>query len=110
MVTGSRDLEDAEHVTTQLARMKPEHVIVGDCRTGVDRIVRQWCKTFGVECEMLTADWSQFGKSAGPRRNRRLVRKAKEMGAFVLAFPRGGPGTLGCIELAKRAGLHVRIE
>lgn len=107
-VTGSRELEDAEFVWAQISRMQPEVVIVGDCSTGVDALTRQWCRVFGVRCEVLTADWAKFGKSAGPRRNRRLVRKAKEEGAFLLAFPRGGPGTRDCIAQAKRVGLHVR--
>lgn len=109
MVTGSRDLEDRDLVEGRLARLMPEQVRVGCCPTGVDRIVREWCarNLQPHQWAVFSADWRRLGKRAGPVRNRRLVRWAKENSAIVLAFPRGGPGTAHCIELAKRVGLHV---
>jgi YspA, cpYpsA-related SLOG family len=108
LVTGSRDLLDPDQVTYHLERLCAEHVFVGDCPTGADKFTRDWCAANGVRCEVFRADWQKDGKSAGPRRNRRMVRRAKECPpTFVLAFPRGGPGTADCIAQAKRAGLLV---
>jgi hypothetical protein len=108
-VSGSRHLQDVGVVSRALDRICAEEVIVGDCPTGADYFAREWCAWRGVRCHVIRADWRTYGKAAGPRRNLRLVRKARELGAqFLLAFPRGGPGTQNAIFHAERQGLAVR--
>lgn len=107
LVTGSRNLLDVGLVIEQLRRLRPDRVIVGDCPTGADRIARDWCKRTDVTVEVYRADWSREGRSAGPLRNAAMVRRAKELGATVLAFPRNGRGTADCIRKARAAGLTV---
>ncbi len=108
LVTGSRSLEDWGLVKAELEAERPNIVIVGDCPTGVDAFTRVWCICQSVTCRVYKADWRKHGRAAGPLRNSEMVRRAVELGATVLAFPRGGPGTRDCIFQAKRAGLSVR--
>lgn len=110
LVTGDRNLADVGLVQRRLDRFCAEWVIVGDCPTGADYFTREWCAWRGVRCEVFRADWQRLGKAAGPRRNRSMVRRIRELCGFVLAFPRGGPGTANCIELARRVDLPIRVS
>jgi len=111
LVTGSRWLCDVYAVERELERLCAEHVLVGDCPTGADLRAREWCRFNRVTCEVFNADWRSHGSSAGPRRNRRMVRRAVELQpTFVLSFYRGGPGTKDCVAQAIRAGLHVIVK
>jgi len=76
---------------------------VGDA-TGVDSVVRDWCIENGVRCKRFKANWKKFGKSAGPRRNRRMLDKFKP--TMLLEFP-GGSGTANCVAEARKREIIV---
>jgi hypothetical protein len=109
LVTGARDLSPLMRtiVYEALEIAGAQIVIVGDCQSGADKYARAWCRTTGVACEMYVADWAAHGRAAGPKRNQVMVDRAVELGAIVLAFPRGGPGTADCMRRAERAGLRI---
>lgn len=74
---------------------------VGDCPTGLDKIVR--CFIQGAE--VFNADWERHGKSAGPIRNREML--TVRFGVDILvAFP-GGKGTADCVAQARALGIKV---
>lgn len=85
-------------------------VVHGDCPTGADRYAKLWALFnygFGVREERHPAQWDKFGKFAGPKRNREMVDKGADR---VLAFPhKDSKGTWGLIDLARAAGLDVRV-
>jgi hypothetical protein len=51
------------------------------------------------------ANWKQYGKSAGYRRNTQMLEEGKP--DIVIAFP-GGRGTEMMCEIAETAGITVR--
>lgn len=51
---------------------------------------------------ILDSEWRTYGRSAGPKRNLRMVRYAE--GGGIIAFP-GGRGTVNCCRQAKDHGL-----
>lgn len=77
-------------------------VVVGDCPTGLDKCVREWCP----EARVFEADWEAHGKAAGPIRNRKMVQAADLLVAF---WDGKSQGTLSAIREAARAGVPVRI-
>lgn len=80
-------------------------VVVGDCPTGVDAIVRDACEAWGLHVKVYVADWHEFGRRAGPYRNGQMVAD----GAIrCLAFP-GGRGTADCMRQAAGALIPVSI-
>jgi hypothetical protein len=83
-------------------------VVVGDCPTGVDAIVRDYARKHNRDLEVFCADWKRHGRKAGPIRNGEMVRATVAEGGAVrcLAFP-GGNGTSDCIRQAKAAGVSV---
>lgn len=124
IVTGSRDWPDPKAVWLALAEFANTlsqgtlTVVHGDCPTGADRAAARWCRlpvngprTVAVVEEPHPADWAQYGRAAGPIRNREMVDAGADL---VLAFPLPGPkslskGTWDCIGAAEAHGIPVRV-
>ena len=115
LVTGSRNLPIAaeEFVKACIAQdlkqrfgisdLKKVNFIVGDCKTGLDAIVRQHAYVKKV----FKADWQQYGRAAGPARNQEMV---NEMPNVCYAFPYGvSRGTLDCVRKAQRANIATIV-
>lgn len=107
LCTGGRDYADSNTVLRLFDQVNPGHVFVGDCPTGLDKFVRDWCELRGVECSVFRADWTNHGRAAGPKRNIEMVIAALAEGCRVaFAFP-GGAGTHHCAATASGKGLIV---
>lgn len=111
VVTGSREnghlLMDLVCYTLSLA--EPDFLILGDCPTGVDAFALAWACCNDVKRKRHIADWRGLRKKAGPVRNGEMVAHGVLLGAEVIAFPRGGPGTADCMKQARAAGLPVHV-
>lgn len=79
-------------------------VIVHGGASGADDLADEWAATNHVPVLVFKADWTSFGKSAGPIRNQKMMQTAKP--DLVLAFP-GGRGTADMTTRAKAAGIEV---
>lgn len=123
LFTGGRDYTDravAWRVMHWLwSQCKPTDfhftVIVGDCPTGLDKMVRLWTRKQAryykdnvsdrVKLIIGEADWKGLGRRAGPVRNRWMCeRKPKPW--LCVAFP-GSDGTNGCVKFAKEYEIPV---
>ncbi len=83
----------------------PIKIIHGACPTGADRVADAWAKRNMMPVKSFPADWDQFGKGAGPRRNQQMVDTKPN---YCLAFP-GGAGTRDCVQRCEDAGIMVFI-
>ena len=109
LVTGGRHATDhvaAHAIDFALSELSPELVIQGGAG-GVDAIARVWASAVGVPCLTIDAAWGKFGKSAGPIRNKWMLKYGKP--DLVVAFP-GGRGTESMVRLAEDAGVEVIRE
>lgn len=79
-------------------------VVIHGAADGADLLAGQWAWNAEVAVVECPADWSRYGRSAGPRRNAEMLRDHKP--DAVLAFP-GGRGTEGMVALALKAGVPV---
>lgn len=111
--TGGRDYANRPAVASELRGALIGYpgdlrVIVGDCPTGADALVREWCAdAVGVELRVFRADWKTHGMSAGPMRNAEMVTAALELSVdCAFAFP-GGKGTADCVQRCEAAGIRV---
>lgn len=112
LITGSRTWVDNRLIYDELDTMRFSlrghlTIVHGGCPKGADAIASRWARGFDDVSEVIhRADWSQFGRSAGPRRNAEMV---KAGAAFCLAFIRNAsPGATGCALLAEQHGIEVR--
>ena len=116
LVTGSRDWEgiQAENkvyrvldkvLDLSLVLGQPLTLVHGDCPTGADPCADRWGRRRESEVVMepYPADWTIYGKAAGPVRNGVMVSRGADM---CIGFLRNGSkGTRGCLDLAKDAGI-----
>lgn len=96
IVTGGRDYDNSLTVNKVLSIINPDMVIQGGA-SGADGLALAWAKTNGKEHDTIKADWTKYGKSAGPKRNAAMLRKYPM--ATVVAFP-GDTGTADCVSKA----------
>jgi len=104
--SGGRDHKNRDLINKVLNGLNPVGVIVGDCPTGVDLFVREWCVENKVTHTVFKAYWNQLGLSAGPARNKKMVMFGKSLGAVLIAF-KGNKGTKDCSMQAKAIGMIV---
>ncbi len=110
IVCGGRNYQDREHIYSVLdemhARVPLTTLIHGNAR-GVDSYANEWAAG-KVQTLTFTPLWEEYGKSAGPKRNQRMLNDGKP--DIVVAFP-GGRGTADMIARAEAAGVKVvRID
>ena len=73
---------------------------------GPDRIGKLWADDYGYPVKTYPADWDNFGKSAGYRRNEEMVKNADALIAF---WDGKSPGTKHMIDLALKKPLDIII-
>lgn len=81
-------------------------VIVGDCETGLDLYVREFCEAHKSQLNhaVFEADWPKYGKAAGPKRNTVMVQMKPDL---LLSFP-GGRGTADMTRQSEAAGIKIQ--
>ena len=108
IVCGGRDYADRARVFEVLDHILLtrgiSEVIQGECPTGADRWAREWALNRDVPLTRCRAEWENYGKRAGPIRNRHMLTLKPD---GVVAFDTGGRGTLDMITAAQEAGVPV---
>lgn len=107
IVTGSRYLTDYDLLVDALDALDPTLVIHGGAN-GADALAGFWALDNLVSVQIYPANWARDGRRAGPIRN--AIMLSQNQDATLLAFPRGGPGTAGCIRLAHEYRMRVVIS
>ena len=108
IIAGSRNLEDYGLVVEAInkAHWDPSLIISGGAK-GIDALGEQWATTNSIPVEVYPADWKQFGRAAGPIRNREMAKNAE---ALIAIWDGKSKGTKSMIELAQKAGLAVYVH
>lgn len=109
IVTGSRDWADEKAIRDAFEALPAgeQHTIVHGGARGADALAGKVARSLGFEVEIHPADWSRYGRSAGPKRNRKMASLGADL---VLAFPLPSSiGTLDMIEVSRSAGIPVRV-
>jgi len=89
IVCGGRTYEDRARVFEVLDFLAPREIAHG-AALGADTLAGEWAMERQVPCSRFKALWETEGRSAGPKRNRRMFASFEPDG--TVAFP-GGAGT-----------------
>jgi hypothetical protein len=118
IVCGGRDFTDRDLLFSELDKHSADWgpfkvVIEGGQRTrdkvtgkiigGADYWAACWADERGVSHETYKANWTEFGRAAGPLRNQRMIDEGKP--DLIIAFP-GGTGTHDMISRGNKAKLQ----
>ncbi len=78
-------------------------LVISGTAKGMDTIGESWAAWRRVPVQRIPADWGSWGRSAGPRRNGRMV----AMADALVCLHDGGPGSADVMRQAREKGLVV---
>ena len=101
-IVGCRDYNNREEFTSLMDTFfKNQNIteIVSGGASGADRMAKDYAQERGLAYKEFPADWNQYGKAAGPIRNKEIVDYSDKVVAFWDLESRGTKSTIG---IAKR--------
>ena len=108
LICGGRDFDDYGMVKRAMSALKviqgPISEIIHGAARGADSLGGRYARENGIPCREFPADWNRHGRSAGPIRNRVMLKEGDP--DIVVAFP-GGKGTADMIDVARANGVKV---
>jgi hypothetical protein len=107
LVTGGRDFSDrllVERTLNSIHLNQEITVLIHGAARGADELAGTWAYENHIIESVFPANWSKYGKSAGPIRNKQMLLEG--MPDLVVAFP-GGRGTANMVQQARNAGIPV---
>jgi hypothetical protein len=108
IIAGGRTITDYSLVSLALAESQftPTEIVSG-MAPGVDTLAIQYAKEHNLPLKEFHANWSEFGRSAGPIRNRQM---AEYGDALVAIWDGESRGTKNMISEATKLGLKVYVK
>jgi len=118
IVAGGRDFADYDLVQYKLDTLLVDRLsvlttagdiavqVVSGTARGADKLGEHYARMNKLHVAQFPANWDLYGKSAGYRRNEEMAEYADALVAFWDGKSRG---TMQMINLAKSAGLQVRV-
>ncbi len=80
--------------------------VISGAAVGVDLHGEVWATRHGFPVKRFMADWANFGRSAGPRRNQEMAAYGD---ALVAVWDGKSRGTLNMIKIAKSFGRKIHV-
>ena len=112
VVAGSRSFSDYERMAADLDRLLVNRlpaveIVCGGCPSGADDLAIRYANDRRLALRIFKAEWSTFGRPAGPLRNAKMV----EYGDAVIVYWDGqSPGTASMIKCAQDRGKRCVIR
>lgn len=112
IIAGCRDFTDynllcqiCDHMLSEKVKTHKVIVVSGHA-TGADALGEKYAKERGFILETYPAEWTKYGKQAGPKRN---LRMAEVSNALVAFWDGKSRGTKNMIDLANMKGIPVKV-
>ena len=116
IICGGRHFNDYDTLETLVDSVIAENalsideieIISGHCE-GADTLGEQYAKNHGLACILFPAEWSKYGRAAGPIRNSQMIEYAsKSQNPIVVAIlsPRA-KGTMDTVKKATKKGFTI---
>lgn len=113
IIAGSRNINNQKLIEDAINESGFEitQVISGGCR-GVDKGGEFWAANNNIPCRIISANWDQFGKSAGFIRNENMSNIAEALIALweIDENGNGSKGTRNMINIARNKNLKVFVK
>ena len=109
IIAGSRTFEDYELLCkkcdTYLSSLSDIEIVSG-AANGADRLGEKYARSKGYAIKQFFANWDEYGKSAGYRRNEEMAKYAH---ALIIFWDSQSKGSKHMIDLAKKYNLAIKI-
>ena len=113
VIAGSRDYHDYEEakpfIESTLSSLQVSEdplILSGACR-GADQLGERYAEEKGYPLLRFRADWANYGRTAGPIRNREMVRQCDVVICFWDGKSKGTHSLIRCAESLKK---HLFIK
>lgn len=108
IIAGGRDITDKIELETAISCAHHNGIditeVVCGMANGVDHLGKCWAEVRGIPVAEFPADWSKYGKYAGPHRNRQMSKYAE---ALILVWDGKSRGSANMLQEAQRRGLKI---
>jgi len=84
--------------------------VIGGMATGVDAAGERYARRRDLPFTPMPADWTRYGRGAGPVRNEAMAVEAGAGGALIAIHDGKSRGTADMIRRAERHGLRLYVE
>lgn len=114
LICGSRGFEDYKRLETEILKIIKDRketevqIIEGGAR-GADLLGRLFAKRNRYEALTVPAEWDVYGKSAGYRRNEKMLNLMGTQDLVVAFWDGKSKGTQHMIQIAERGRIEVKI-
>lgn len=113
IICGGRDFSDKDLCFRTLDEILPgcaDVEIVSGHAKGEDSFDEEYAALRSFPVKIFKADWKQYGRAAGPIRNRAMLAYALELTPLIIAFWTGeSKDTKNMIDQARKAGAEVKV-
>lgn len=113
IIAGSRTIEDYNLLLEAIkdSDFNITQIISGNCR-GIDLMGERYARENNIPLRVISANWDQWGKIAGWKRNEQMAEVADALIAIWLINEKGegSKGTRNMISIAKRNGLKIYVK
>jgi hypothetical protein len=117
LISGSRDFNDYEFFKKKILEIyhdperktgshRIDYIISGGAR-GVDKMAERFAREYDIPIEVFPAEWGKHGKSAGPIRNRLMLKQ--KIGEVVCFMAKESLGTKDMLTAAIEAGKPTKV-
>jgi hypothetical protein len=106
IIAGSRNITDYVTILHAISLSWKPTVVISGCARGADKLGEEWAIRNNVPIERFPANWNEYGKSAGYRRNVEMSENAE---ALLAIWDGESKGTKHMIDIAKKKELLVYI-
>lgn len=111
LVCGSRHFKDRELLFSTLDGIQGITEIIHGAARGADTLAGEFATIRGISCHSEPALWNTYGRSAGPIRNREMLKRGPDLVVgFLFPNSRGTKDMLGAAEAAGVETLVVHCE
>lgn len=111
IIAGSRSIKSLSIVTQAMVQSPWEPYDIDEVHhggaDGVDRCADTWAETHGLPVVVHRPEWDEYGRAAGPIRNKEM---AMECDALVAVWDGESRGTRSMIEKALNYGLPMYVH
>ncbi len=108
IIAGSRDYHDYDTLLEAIEESSfTISEVISGMASGVDQLAIRYAREHNLYLHEYYADWKNYGKAAGPIRNRLMAENAD---ALIALHAHNSPGTKNMIQIAKGKRLLVYVK
>ena len=109
LICGDKEWKDIQKILQRIMKLPPHSIIIHGSARGADIIAGEVARELHLRVQSCPADWSRYGRAAGPIRNRQMLDLEPHL---VIGFHSDigkSKGTADMLKIARAAGIETEL-